>query len=99
MASSEDIGQAMKFSKLNALNYRAWTFNMKLYLENQDIFDQVDGTAIAPASSVSEAQRKYYDVTSDELQRKLRPRFVWLLSLKNKFTSGKLTPQKKLRRL
>ena len=57
MASSEDLGHAMKFCKLNASNYRTWAFNMKLYLENQDLFDHVDGTAIAPANSTSEAQR------------------------------------------
>lgn len=57
MASSEDLGHAMKFCKLNASNYRTWVFNMRLYLENQDLFDHVDGTPVAPANSVPEAQR------------------------------------------
>ena len=30
---------------------------MKLYLENQDLFDHVEGTATAPESSAPEAQR------------------------------------------
>ncbi len=61
MVSSEDLGyNAIKFCKLNSSNYRTWAFNMKLYLENQDLFDHADGTAIAPGSSASETQRNAF---------------------------------------
>lgn len=39
---------ALRFGKLNSSNYRTWSFNMKLYLESQDLFEHVDGTAEEP---------------------------------------------------
>ena len=38
MASLDDsAGSVLKFAKLNSSNYRSWAFNMRLYLESNDI--------------------------------------------------------------
>eukprot|EP00794_Sanderia_malayensis_P002110 gene2108-2395_t len=40
--SDESAGNALKFAKLNSTNYRSWAFNMRLYLESQDLFEYAD---------------------------------------------------------
>ena len=44
----EDSTSVLRFAKLNGSNYRAWAFNMRLYLESINLFKFVDGTAGPP---------------------------------------------------
>ena len=54
MATSDgSAGNALKFAKLNNSNYRPWAFNMRLYLESQDMFEHADGTAESPGDEAS----------------------------------------------
>ena len=49
--------------KLNGSNYRAWCFNIRLYLEGHDQFEHANGTAESPGEDASaEVRRKF---TSD----------------------------------
>ena len=55
--SSENV---LKFAKLNRSNYRAWAFNMQLYLESLGLYEHADGTTESPASDASkETQRSF----------------------------------------
>ena len=59
MASSSETN-ALRFAKMNGSNYRAWVFNMRLYLESLDLFDHVTGKAAAPGEDASdETQRNF----------------------------------------
>ena len=51
--SDESVGNALKFAKLYTSNYRSWAFNMRLYLESQDLFEHADGTAESPGDEAS----------------------------------------------
>lgn len=44
---------ALKFAKLNGLNYRIWVFNVWLYLESLDLFEYVDGMVVFLGVDVS----------------------------------------------
>eukprot|EP00795_Rhopilema_esculentum_P008850 gene8850-16464_t len=55
MALMDDsAGNVLKFAKLISGNYRSWAFNMKLYLESNDLFEHADGTAVAPDAEAAE---------------------------------------------
>ena len=77
MASSSKIN-ALSFAKLNGSNYRAWAFNIRLYLESLDLFDHANGTAEACGADASEETRRSFN--SGE-KKKLRHTSVWPLSL------------------
>ena len=53
MASSVDSGNALKFDQLNHTNYRTGSFNIRLYLESQDLFQ----FAATPEADAEEAIR------------------------------------------
>ena len=58
-SSSDALADALKFAKLNDLNYRTWVFNMRLYIWSQDLFQHVDGTAGTSAWENAEALQKF----------------------------------------
>ena len=56
----ESAGNVLKFAKLNSGNYRSWTFNMRLYLESNDLFEHADGTAVAPNAEAGAAEARNF---------------------------------------
>ena len=61
MAFMDDsAGNVLKFAKLNSGNYRSWAFNMKLYLESNDLFEHADGTAVAPDAEAEAAEIRIF---------------------------------------
>ena len=47
-APEESWMNAMRFAKLGGSNYRMWAFDVRLYLESLDLFENIDGTAEVP---------------------------------------------------
>ncbi len=66
---------ALKFAKLNGSNYRAWAFNMRLYLESLDLYEHADGTTESPASDASDPKKRNEALTPK--RRKQGLTFVW----------------------
>ena len=56
----DSAGNVLKFAKLNSGNYRSWAFNMKLYLESNDLFEHADGTAVAPDAEAEAAEIRIF---------------------------------------
>ena len=61
MASSSKTN-ALRFAKMNGSNYRAWVFNMRLYLESLDLFDHVIGTEAAPGEDAPDEARTNFNM-------------------------------------
>ena len=56
----EPAGNVLKFAKLNNGNYRSWAFNMRLYLESNDLFEHADGATVTPNADAGPVETRKF---------------------------------------